>query len=170
MCVPVEHLTRAEANLTKSGCDALIHVDAAEQAATPPKDAAYRQECVERGRRVLENALNLAPVGTQSTTIHLRDVATVQEDAAGRGLKQPQNQSSERGLAATALANNGRDLAARQVEGDSIDRTYGGGTPTVDPGKRVNPENGLTAVPMRRQGFHQLSSTSPWPIGRQHLA
>ena len=85
-------------------------------------DLAHRHPRVERRVRILEDVLHAPPHGAQLGVGQARDVDLVEDDAAERGLVQPEDRAREGALARARLADDAQRLAAADVERDAVDR------------------------------------------------
>ena len=85
---------------------------------------AHRHSRVQRRVRVLEDDLQVAPLGAQRASVECGQILAVKANAAGAGCDQPQHQAAQRGLAAARFADHAQRLAGRQREGDAVDRTH----------------------------------------------
>ena len=75
---------------------------------------------VERGEGVLEDDLHAPPIGLQGVALEGRDVRAVEDDPAGGGVDEPQQQPADGRLAAARLAHETERLAARDLEVDAV--------------------------------------------------
>jgi hypothetical protein len=84
-------------------------------------DLAHGHPRVQRGVRILEDDLDLAPDRPHLTPLEARDVAAVEEDRAGRRLEQLDDRAPERRLAAARLADDAERLALADGKVDPVD-------------------------------------------------
>ena len=88
-----------------------------------PRDVvSHGLDRVQRAERVLEDELNLRAVTEDVLApAHLRDVFVPEEHGAGGRVVQPCDESRHRALAAAALADERRDRAGTEREGNVLD-------------------------------------------------
>ena len=96
-------------------------------------DAADGVARVERGERVLEDDLHVAPHVAQLLARRVGDVASLEPDLARAGLDQPQDAAPGGRLAAAALADEAERLAAPDLEADAVDRVHRADLPPEHP-------------------------------------
>ncbi len=85
-------------------------------------DLAHSHAWVERRVGILEDDLHLPPHLAHLAPRETGDVAPVEEDLAGRGLRQLHDRPPERCLAAAGLADDAERLAGAHAEVDAVDR------------------------------------------------
>ncbi len=79
---------------------------------------------VQRGVRILEDDLHLAPDAAQLALGHARDLAAVEEHALRRSPDEAEQRPPERRLAAAGLADEPEHLALVEVERHVVDRLH----------------------------------------------
>ena len=84
-------------------------------------DAADGHAGVQRGVRVLEDYLHVAPHGEHPLSVVAEDVLALEEYLALGGLQQPQHEPRQRALAATRLPNEAKGLAAPDGQVHAVD-------------------------------------------------
>ena len=76
---------------------------------------------IERGKRILENDLQVAAEAAHFTRAGGEQVAAFEADAAGGGFNQAQDQAAQRAFARSGFAHQAEGLAGLNVERDVID-------------------------------------------------
>ena len=84
-------------------------------------DGVHRPARVQRGKRVLEDHLRLAPNGQPVLALGIDDVVSIDLDLAVGRRVEAQHGAPDRGLAAAALAHQAQRLAAVDKERDAVD-------------------------------------------------
>ena len=82
---------------------------------------------IERRMRVLKDHLHARTQRTQFSRRSGLEIDAVKDDAARRGLGEPEDRAGNRGLAAAALPHQPERLAAMQAEADPVDRLHRSG-------------------------------------------
>src|SRR5205814_10410006 len=95
-------------------------------------DIARGHARIERGKRVLEHVLHLAPVRPQLRLADLCDVVAVDLDGATGGLDQPQHGARHRGFAATGFADETERLDGLKRKAEAVESMHSSDTTTQD--------------------------------------
>ena len=120
------------------------------------EDVAHAHARVQTRERILEHDLHAPAQRTQGGGGEVVDAAAVEHHLTGRDVEQPQDRAPDRRLAAAALADERERLAARDREGDAVDR--------VDEGARTqqaaaDPEVFLEIVDLEQRRAHAATAS-----------
>ncbi|CUJ66849.1 Uncharacterised protein [Achromobacter ruhlandii] len=126
MRIAVDHLWR-EAALVHQPAHPLLRRRAAGHAVDQQRfhdGIAHRHARVERGERILEDELDVAPQRLHGAAAQRADVLAVELDRAALALDQLQQRTAGGGLAAAGFAHQRQGLAGIQVEADLLDGVH----------------------------------------------
>ncbi len=121
------HLRRAQAHLVEQRGDAPHPLGARGDAVHLERladDVARGHARVERGERILEDDLHLAPVRPELGRAQARDVVAAELNGARRRLDQTQDEPSDGRLAAAALADEAEGFCRADGEADPVHRAH----------------------------------------------
>ena len=90
-------------------------------------DAFDAEARVQRGERVLKDELNVAAQGAKRGAAGGEKITAEEVDAAGIGLEETREESSERSLAGAGFADDGEGFAGEEVERDVVHGPAAGG-------------------------------------------
>ena len=114
-----DHQTRVEADRTEHVADqlfALFWVLDARDHQRLGDDVADAPPRVERGNRILEDQLHAPAHLSQRVALHRREVLAIEQNPPRDSPPQLQHRATQRGLAATGLADQTEGLAARNLQ------------------------------------------------------